>query len=83
MRRSRQASQKTGPGKIIDAVPISEQPASVEDRAIPGHWEGDLIVATNNSYIATLVERKTHFVMLAKVTDKTTQNHFLHRQLVV
>ena len=73
MRRSRQATQRTGRDKIADAVPISERPSCVEDRAIPGHWEGDLIVGTNNSYVATLVERHSRLVMLARVTDKTTR----------
>jgi len=74
MRRSRHHTQKTGThGRIVDAVSISERPATTEDRALPGHWEDDLLFGSRDSQIATLVERHTRYVMLVKVAGKDTE----------
>ena len=74
IRRSKQAGLNGDRrGQIKDIVSIRQRPAAVDDRAVPGHWEGDLLSGSKNSYIATLVERHTRYVMLAKVTNKDTQ----------
>lgn len=75
MRRSKHSHTKGQVrGQIIDGISIRERPSEVEDRAIPGHWEGDLIAGSNNTHIATLVERRTRFTMLVKVNGKDTNS---------
>ena len=74
LRGSRHAKKdKDRRGKILDAISISERPPEVEDRAVPGHWEGDLICGPNHSFIGTLVERHSRYVMLMKLSDKKTE----------
>jgi IS30 family transposase len=74
IRRSRRMDQTADRrGKIANMVSIRDRPAAAEDRAVPGHWEGDLLSGSKNSHIATLVERHTRYVMLAKVDSKETQ----------
>ncbi|MGH7679905.1 MAG: IS30 family transposase [Gemmatimonadaceae bacterium] len=74
MRRSRRYSTTGQPrGQIVDAVPIAARPATIEDRAVPGHWEGDLLAGGKNTHIATLVERQSRFVQLIKVRGKDAQ----------
>jgi IS30 family transposase len=75
IRRSRHATSKEDQrGSIVDAISIRERPASVEDRAVPGHWEGDLLCGSSNSYIVTLVERQSRYVMLAKVANRDSRS---------
>jgi IS30 family transposase len=75
VRRSRLATTKgQGRGGIVDAISIRERPAEADDRAVPGHWEGDLLAGSANSHIATLVERRTRYLLLVKVPGKGSAN---------
>ena len=74
IRRSRHATDRgLGRGEITDAISIRQRPAEAEDRAVPGHWEGDLVEGSRGTYIATLVERRSRFVILVKLREKKTE----------
>ncbi|HEY6514691.1 MAG TPA: IS30 family transposase [Steroidobacteraceae bacterium] len=73
IRRPRHAIDGRQGERIIDAVSIRQRPAAVEDRAVPGHWEGDLVEGSRGTFIATLVERQSRFVILVKLPDKRTE----------
>jgi IS30 family transposase len=72
MRQAKGGSTKSGLGQLVDAVSIRERPADAHDRAVPGHWEGDLLTGANNTHMVTLVERHSRFAMLIKVPSKDT-----------
>jgi len=73
MRRAKATTRRgQGRGEIVDAISIRERPPEIEDRAVPGHWEGDLVSGTRNSHIATLVERQSRYLMLVRVSSKET-----------
>jgi IS30 family transposase len=74
IRRPRAAKRgNVGQGQVVDAVSIRERPPEAEDRAIPGHWEGDLLSGSGNSHIATLVERHSRFLLIVAVDGKDTR----------
>lgn len=73
-RHARRRASEELRGKIPGTVSIRERPAEAEDRAIPGHWEGDLLCGTRSSQIITLVERHSRYTSLIKVADHKTEN---------
>ena len=72
MRLPKRHNVQIGQGQILDMVSIRERPAEAEDRAVPGHWEGDLLTGANDTHIATLIERHSRFTMLVKLPRKDT-----------
>ena len=72
MRLPKRHNAESGRGHILDMVSIRERPAEAEDRAVPGHWEGDLLTGANDTHIATLIERHSRFTMLVKLPRKDT-----------
>ncbi len=72
-RHPRRPGHAVSSSSIVDGISIKDRPATIEDRAVPGHWEGDLIFGTTHSFIATLVERQSRFTMLVKVASKNTK----------
>jgi IS30 family transposase len=73
MRRPRHVGRRHGRSHIVGAISISERPAEVEDRAVPGHWEGDLLMGTRDTHVATLVERSTRYLLLVKLDTKRAE----------